>query len=494
MANTYLHGVYANVGETYAENAVQSGIFPCYFGTAPVNLVRDHANKGIVNSPVKLTQAAQAKATIGYAADWASFTLCEVLKMHFENPKGNVGPIYVVNVLDPDKHKKEEKATQSLTFVNGRAEFVSSTIILDTLGIEDKAEGVDYSLDYDYTAGKVIMRDLKGELGTASVTYEEVDPAKVQAADIVGGVTAEGERTGIGALAVIGIRDYVHPFYLAAPGWSHLPEVRNALLSAAGNINGKFQALVATDIPVEDEDGGAGNITAALAWKEEKNYLNEREILCWPKGIDNEGNIYHASTGFLWAQQTVDFTHDSVPFESASNKETPFARQYFGAESKNTGFDELSANDLNAKGVVTFIPRGNKVVFWGLHPSLYAYGATSDAKEIFVVNIAMLSHLCNDFLLEFADDIARPMTPQKKDEIINREQNKLNALRSQGALIGKPKIVFLQSDNSTADMLNGDFQFRDIVTVTPPLKSLTATVHYSSEGFSSFFSATSNAE
>lgn len=492
MANGYKHGVEANRGETYAANAVQAGSFPCYFGTAPVNLVRDYAKKGLVNAPVKLTQQAQAKAAIGYSADWASFTLCEALKLHFDNALGAVGPIYVVNVLDPTTHKKEEKATQQLTFTNNRAEFVSSTIILDTLNIEDKAEGVDYSVDYDFSAGKVILRDLKGELGTVSVTFEEVDPSKIKATDIVGGKTANGEYTGIGALDLIGIRDYVQPTMLAAPGWSHLPEVRNALITASQSINAKYKALVFTDIPVAGEDGGAGSITAAIKWKNEKNYENENEVVNWPKGIDNEGNVYHLSTARVWRQQLTDFSHNSVPFETASNKEAPFTAQYFGEGSTNAGFDEATANELNAKGVCTLIPRGNALVFWGGHTSAYSYGATSDAVEIFDTNVLMIQYVCNDFVREYASDIDKPMTPQKKDEILFREQNKLNALVTQGALIGKPQVLFLADDNSTADMLNGDFQFRDVITPTPQLKSLTATVHFTDEGFNSFFTATAN--
>ena len=42
---------------------------------------------------------------LGYAQNWADFTLCEAFAQHFDNTVGNVGPIYVVNVLDPDVHR-----------------------------------------------------------------------------------------------------------------------------------------------------------------------------------------------------------------------------------------------------------------------------------------------------------------------------------------------------------------------------------------------------
>ena len=491
MANTYLHGVYAERGETYAANAVQAGLFPCYIGTAPVNLVRGYAEKGLVNSPVKLTQDAQAKAAVGYSSAWGAFTLCEPMKLHFSNALGGVGPIYVINVLDPARHKKAEQTTQQLTFVNRRAEFVSDTIILDTFAIEDKAEGTDYALDYDYASGKVIVRDLTGEMDTAAATFEEVDASKVEATDIIGGQTASGEYSGIGALGLIGMRDYVQPFYLAAPGWSHLPAVRNALVVAAQAINAKYPARVFTDIPVKGEDTGVDTIEEANAWKVSNGYQAESESVAWPKGEDNEGNIYHGSTLWLWRQQLVDYGHGSVPFETASNKALPVVRQYFGAESTNKGFDESAANELNAKGVNTLIPRNGSIVAWGGHTSAYSYGATSDAVEVFDTNVSMIYFLCRWFVREFGDDIDKPMTRQKKDEILNRAQNYLNGLVTQGALIGSPEIVFLEGDNSTADLINGDFKFRFVATVTPHLKSLSATVHFSDEGFS-VFTETSN--
>ena len=486
MANSYLHGVYANRGETYAANAVQAGRFPCYVGTAPVHLVRGYAEKNLVNAPVKLTQLSQAQGAIGYSDDWDAFTLCEPLSVHFNNVLGGVGPIYVINVLDPAKHKKNSQTTQQLTFVNKRAEFLSDTIVLDSLAIGDKAEGEDYALDYDYASGKVIVRDLKGDMTTASCTFDEVDASMVEDSDIIGGKTASGEYSGIGSLDLIGIKDFVHPSYLAAPGWSHIPAVRNALIVAAQSINSKFRAFVYTDIPVKGEDGGVDTIEEATAWKASHDYQHENECVNWPKGIDNAGKVYHLSTLRLWRQQMTDYSHDSIPFETASNKEAPVMAQYFGEGSKNAGFDEAMANELNAKGICTICPRGNMIVFWGGHTSAYSYGATTDAVPIFDTNSMMIQHLSNRFILEFAPDIDKPMTLQKRDEILNREQNYLNSLVTVGALIGSPKVVFLAADNTVADMLNGDFQFRDIATPTPQLKSLTVNIHYTDEGFSVF--------
>jgi len=45
----------------------------------------------------------------------------------------------------------------------------------------------------------------------------------------------------------------------------------------------------------------------------------------------------------------VDAEHAGIPMESPSNKAVPIAAQYFGADSKNRGFDQQRANELFAE-------------------------------------------------------------------------------------------------------------------------------------------------
>lgn len=481
MANTYLHGAFGEVGKTIAQSAIQAGTIPVYIGTAPLNLVRDYSNKGLLNRPVKLTNYRQAVSAIGYSDDWETFTLCEAITAHFNNTLGNVGPIYVIPVMSASATKTDKTVT--LTFVNGRAEFISDKIILDTFAIADKAEGVDYSIDYDYTASKVIvMLTEQPAGGTLSATYKELSGAIASASDIVGGKTAAGEYSGIAAAELLyNDENQVGTIY-AAPGWSHIPEVHNALVSACQKMNGHWYGYCFTDIPVDN----ANTIANAIQWKQTNAYNSEYETPCWPQGIDNEGRIFHASTLSVWCQQLVDFGHDSVPFETASNKPVPCIKQYFGAGSTNAGFDKLTANDLNEKGIRTLVPYNGQIVLWGGHTGAYTYGATSDARQIFDTNVRMIGYIANSFQREWGSRIDEPMTLQLRDEILNREQDKLDALVAQGALIGSPTVEFLASENSTTDMINGDFRFDHIATPTPQFKSATVTVSYTDAGFSVF--------
>jgi len=97
----------------------------------------------------------------------------------------------------------------------------------------------------------------------------------------------------------------------------------------------------------------------------------------------------------------------------------------------------------------------------------------------------MLFHCMNGFQRRQASKIDKPFNLQLKDSIINEEQEILDGFIAVGALLPGSKIEFLPSENSTSDMINGDFKFELPVTVTPRAKSLTGTVYYTDKGLAS---------
>ena len=498
MANEYLYGAYGHIGETVAQSAVQAGSTPVYIGTAPVNLVRGFADAGVINEPIKLSNMIDAQRKLGYAADWGTFTLCEVMNAHFNNTLGNIGPIYVINILDPSegKHRKASETTKQLSFTGGRAEFASSTIILDTLTIAkseggDYAEGTDYAVDYNFTKGAVIITSLIEDsplTGTLTASFYEVDDSTIEDDDIIGGMTAGGEYSGLSSIALLYPEQFAVCNLIAAPGWSHSPAVYNAMLTASQKINGHWDAFVVADLPLVDGDSQAvDTITKAIAWKKNNAFTGERSKVYWPQGIDNLGNIYHLSTLAVVELMRADFSHNSVPMETCGNKAIPIIKQYFGANATNRGFSQQEGKELTQNGISTAVAWGGEWVLWGDHTAAYTYGADVDPRAIFDVSMRMLMHITNDFQREWSPKIDEPMTRALKDEIINREQEKLDGYVSMGALLGEPKIVFLESENSTTDIMNGDFRWDIAVTPTPPLKSATVYVAYTDAGFSVYY-------
>ena len=482
----YKHGTYGEFAESIGAIATQSGTLAVYVGIAPVNLVRGFAQ--YVNAPVKLTDFAAARRYMGYSAKWAQFDLCEAFKVHFDNAQGNVGPIVAINVLDPATHKKDTQTAKSLSFVNGRATLQSDTIILDTLVLADKVEGTDFSIDYDFAKGQVIINSIGTAItGTLETSYYEVDTSKITKDDIIGGVTAAGVYTGLGCVDLVYPELNMIPNIICCPGWSHIPEVYKAMLAAGTKINGHWDAIVCADIPVLDNGTKVDTIDAAKKWKEDNAYVSERAKVFWPMAKDNNGNLYHGSTLGVWKMLTVDAENEGIPMESPSNKPVPVVKQYFGEGSTNRGFDQQRANELNAAGITTIVFWGGLWVLWGPHTAAYKFDAVADNRAIFDTSIRMMMYVSNSFQLDHALTIDQTMTKALADTIKNREQEKLDALSAIGAFIGTPVVEFNESDNGTGEMVEGNFVWGCKGTPTPPFKSGTMKVAYTTEGFDSYF-------
>lgn len=486
MAN-YKHGTYGEIADSIGAVATQGGTVAVYVGAAPVNLVRGYAER--VNSPVKLTSMNDVQAFMGYSKNWGAFDLCEAFKLHFGNNAGNVGPIVAINVLDPATHKKSQPTTKSVTFVNGRAAFESDTIILDTLAVADSVEGTDFTVGYDFNRGQVVLTAIGDSLtGSVNVTYSEVDASLVDADDIIGDATDAGVYTGLGCISLIYQELNLIPNIILCPKWSETPNVYKAMLKASTKINGHWDAVVYADIPIlASGSTKVDTIAQATKWKSDNAYTSERSKVYWPQAVDTEGVAYHGAVLGAWRTLLVDASHDGIPMESPSNKAVPVAKQYFGASSTNRGFDQQQANKLNENGITTIVYWGGQWVLWGPHTAAYKHGAVEDNRSIFDTSIRLMMHVYNSFQVEHAITIDGPMTRAMADTIKNREQEKVDALAAMGAFIGTPVVNFNQSDNGDANIVEGNFVWSFEGTPTPPFKSGTLKVAYTTAGFASFF-------
>ncbi len=485
MAFAYKHGTYGEFAQSISGAATQSGTLAVYVGVAPVNLIRGYADADVVNAPVLLHDFNAVKRLLGYSPNWAMFSLCEVFKTHFDNPMGNAGPIVAINVLDPATHKKDSQTTQQVTFTNGRATIKSDTIVLDTLVLADKVEGTDFTIDYDWETGQVILESIAEVpiTGQLQATFDEVDTSKITKTEIVGGATPAGVYTGLGVVGLVYQELNRIPNLIAAPGWSDIPEVYAAMIEAGTKINGHWDAFVLADLTLAETD----TIEAAVKWAEDNGYTSERSKIFWPQFADNDGQIFHGSTLAAWRMQLVDASHDGVPMETPSNKAVPIVKQYFGASSANRGFDQNRANDLNAAGISTAVYWGGQWVLWGGHTAAYKFGNVLDSRVVFDTNIRMMMYITNRFQQEWALTIDQPMTLSLADTIRNREQEKADAFVAIGALIGSPEVQFIESENSTAEMVEGNFVWDFSATPTPQFKSGTMRVAYTDAGFESYF-------
>lgn len=495
MSTGYVHGAYGALGQSVVTSANEASTAPLFIGTAPVNLIRGYEAAGIINKPVRLANIG-AKEIIGYSKNWSVFTLSEVIEAFFNNEKGNVGPIYIINVLDPDIHRKEEKVTKSLTFANGRATIESDTIILDTFALEDKVEGTDYNLSYNMNTGKVVISsaDKNNKLkGSIAASYYEIDADAVTEEDIIGQVTENGIYSGMQAGKQLYPLMNVIVNLVGAPKWSEKPAVYEAMVEFSQAINGHWYAFPVADIPIVDGENVIDTKAKAIKWAAEKGYISLYSKTFWPQTKTKDGKIFHLSTFAIVEMLRTDASHNGVPMETCSNKSIPVAAQYFGPKSKNQGYDQNEANELNAAGISTVVAWGGAYVLWGPHTAGFEAGEDGNAKDgidpiaIFDVNIRMQEYILNHFQERWGDAVDAPMDPNFRDTILEEEQQFLDSLVATGALIGNPTVVFLESENSITGMMNGNFKWNFSDTPTPPAKALKAEVAYTDTGFSAFF-------
>lgn len=477
----YKYGVYGEIGADIINGVSRASTVAVYFGTAPVNLLQDYSGK--VNEPIRISNMNEARQLLGgqfsSSDKWAKYTLCEAIEAHFNNRIGNVGPIYVINVLDPATHQDTEETVQ-LTFANKKATVTTDDIIISTFAIEGKVLGTDYTLSYDTGKGVLTVTDI----GTTPMTsiqasYTPVDFDSIDADVVIGGKDTSGATTGIAALGKVYRKYNAVPTYLAAPGWTETPAVYNALVSASQLINDHWYAFVFADIPVT-----ADTIDEAIEWKATNDYTSGASKVFWPKAEDN-GTVYHLSTLALVEKMRVDISHNNVPFETCANKSIPASGLYISASSAVVGFDRPDANLLAAAGITTGIFWEGDWRIWGDHTAAFVDGGSYQAREIFDTNMLMLYYIVNSFQRDWGATIDQPMTVALRDTILNHEQAKLDALVAVGALVGSPTVEVVDGSTSAegTDRLLAGFEWQIATTVTPPLKSATMTVSYTDAGY-----------
>ena len=489
MSDKYLYGAYGHIDNTVAEEATQANFAAIYVGTAPVNLIRGYASKKLVNEPVKLSNIT-AKNVIGYSNDWNSFTLSEVISAHFDNTKGNIGPVYVINVLDPEKHKKDSEE-HSVTFVNREAKIESDTIIIDTFAIEEKVEGVDYELSYNFSTGKLTITSIGSTKleGQVACTYEEVDPSKITEA-VFQGAKKDGVYTGAHVIEKLYPFYGIVPQYVAAPGFTDNPANYEMICDLCYQINNHWFGFVYADLPILAGSEKVDTFDKAKSFRKNNNYFKANSKIYWPmSGINGKGN-YHLSTLAVVEKMRADMKQAGHhPCQTDGNKTVPISYQYFGEGSSNGGFDQEDGNVLAKDGISTVVAWGGTFQLWGDHTAAFTFEQKDaiDQRLYFDVNVIMLNYTLNKFQSEHGKKIDDNITKAMIQTITHDFNEWLLSLVTDGALVGNPKVMFLEDNNATAEMAEGHFVWNVLQTNAPLFKVAECYASYTTAGISEFF-------
>lgn len=494
----YLHGAYGDQQANGIRVTADGQGVVVLVGTAPVhNLLPDEDGNWNVNKPILVNDMADARRYFGYSDEWDKYTLCEAMHVFFD--LNGVGPLVLINVLDPKTHKATTATTVTKTPANGRITVAGAgDIILDSIKVSttgespvEKVKGTDYDVSYNSDKKVITIFELvSGALGTAALTveYYKATPGDVTAATVIGSTDNLGTNTGLYAIKSVYTLCNVIPAYFMAPGWSEVPEVHGAMAQISRKINGHWDAWMFTDMPIAS-GGTPIALNAAKTWKDGNGYTNFNETVCFPMILGTDGNHYHMSLIRAANHLALLAENDGIPYHTASNTAAGIiANLWLGAASTGKIFDDEIINEnLNKNGICSAAFVGGRWVLWGAHAASYDQD-NGDNINVAETNYMMLFYLSNDFQARRPRDVDKPLTANDIESILSEEQGRLDALRKIGALTYGEAI--LNADEiAKSDMYNGDYLFTFNVTTAPIAKSLKVLVNWVEDGYATYFEA-----
>ena len=492
----YLHGVYGEIVAEGNPQAIGSQSAMVIFGTAPVHTIEGGAAN--VNKPIVIRNMAEARKTFGYSDDWASYTLCMAFE-HFFDRKA-VGPLVVVNVLDPATHKSGTQTSADKTPANKQILIASAeSIILDTVEIwtkDDtpvkKVKDTDYSIAYNADKQTIVISEIGTGLGTAALTvkYYSIDVSAVTDSVFIGSSDGQGLNTGLYTIKNVYGATGMVPAYILAPGWSDHPTVHAAMKSVSRKINGHWDAWIFADIPIYDTaNSTAVTLATAKTFKDANGYTAQNETVYFPMVTGTNNKQYYLSV--LAAANFLELLieNDDLPYHSASNTAVGIVQNlYLGATVTGRVYDDEIINEYLCKnGIASAAFVAGRWAIWGAHSAEYDQ-TNKDQINVAETNRMMLFYISNDFQARRPLMVDQPLSPNDIQSIVAEEQARLDALVGIGALLYGKATIDADMD-PRSDVVNGDWLFDFEVTTTPLAKSLKAKVIWVDNGFAVYFGA-----
>lgn len=467
------HGVSTSRATTSVStpNVAASGIIFAV-GTAPVQMVNGKTNEVIMANTHE-----EAVKALGYSDDWGKYGLSEFIYTAFQLYQ--TAPVFMVNVLDPSKHKKT--VTETHTVEENKIK-LPLEVITGSIKIEGKTAGTDYEAFYNDT--ECIIEFIENETGELSVAYEAVDPAKVTKADIIGGYSvATHKTTGLELIDSVFPKYTLAPDIIVCPNWTHESEVAAVMAAKGENINGIFEAEAIIDIDTTE----ATYYTEVPAWKKSKNFMKPNELVCYPK-LKLGDRVFNYSTqlaGLLAKTDNTGALGGGTPCESASNKSLQ-ADSMVLADGTEVLMDLQQANYLNDNGVITALNFYNGFVSWGDYSACFP--ANTDPVDYFYCINRMFKWVAKTVTLSYWSYTDRRLTRRLIDAILQGINDWLNSLTAEEKILGG-RVEFREEENSLTALMSGKAKFHIYITPPSPMRKLEFVLEYDVSYLSSLLSA-----
>lgn len=451
------HGVRTSETATSLVATKTDAITPFYVGTAPINM----CEKQNINTPVLCSSYEEAVKEFGFVNDFENYTLSEAIDAHFS--KFGVGPIVLVNVLDPAKHKKSV-TTENLPFGENKTAVIEEIgVIASTLKITPE---ITYTTEFNDKGQLMIIQTGDEEVpgNKLSVTYDKLDPSTVKNTDIVGGIDpSTGGKKGLECISTVFPKYRLVPNLILAPKWSTDSTVAAVMETKASLINGHFKGFALVDINTKT----VTKYSDATKHKNDNNLVSTYLDVCYPK-VKLGDTQYHLSTQRACLIQSLAAENDGIPYKSPSNENIK-ADSTCLADGTEVflGLDE--ANYLNGNGITTAINWIGGWKAWGNRTGCYP--DVTDPKDNFVASRLMFNFLTNSLVQTYWQKVDQPTNKNLITTITDSVNIWLNGLQAAGRIIGA-RVEFREEDNPTTSLINGQIKFKVFYSPALPAEDI----------------------
>ncbi|NBH27670.1 phage tail sheath family protein [Lachnospiraceae bacterium] len=460
----YKHGAYVQEADYSipAPKKNESGLH-VFFGTAPINQAAEPEKA--VNQLIVAKSYEEAVERLGYSEDFEKYTLCQVMDAYFK--LFGVGPVVFCNVLDCERHVKENEekecqVTDNQAVVNLEGILPGSLAVKNAAGSEELVKDVDYITSFNEKGHLVITLLASGKGGSEKslkVASKSISPDAVQEEDIIGGINVEtGKETGLELVRRVYPRCGMFPGLIAAPGWCHKKNVAAVMAEKCREINGVFRCECLIDI---DTDMAKKYMDCERV-KEEKGLLSETMIVLWPMALAGGKKYYYSAVyGAMTAKTDAD--NDSIPTVSPSNRPLYIDGAVL-MDGTEINLDQPEANTLNGQGIVTILNNGG-LRSWGNNTA--AYPSMTKTKDRWINCRRAFSWWGNSFIVTCRDKVDDPANYQLIESIVDAENIRGNSYVQQGKFAGI-RMEYDAEENRAESLLEGKILVRQYIAPFTP--------------------------
>lgn len=269
----YKHGTYQTEVASDINLPVMLDYGHFIVGTAPVHKVKKDKRK--INELVRLANYREAVEYFGDTYD-LDFSISQAIKVFFELYA--IGPLYVVNIFDPAKHKTSKKTEQGLEVKGGKVLVKNHKIMTDTLVVKENTTSQPIADALTIWTEEGLEIYAKPSTGTKiDIEYEEADLSAVTKTEAIGGYnTNTMKRTGLELINDIFLKFSELPAFIDVPDFSHESDVAAVMATKATNINGgMFESMALINAPI------GKRYDEIPEWKDSKNILDKDQLILY---------------------------------------------------------------------------------------------------------------------------------------------------------------------------------------------------------------------